>query len=538
MFSILKETKTIAGNCKGEDGKQVDESICDDDKLWQQQHVCPCQKMMLWAENWLPCRKKDTEEPIPICGSLGRRMSSSKRLPKNLCSCQQGSNRTQEEVTARREPRHRHPKDDSSGSEQSRVSINSRESGYQSSESKETDNDSDIAKDLENYANIEFVDSLQLYENTSNVLAKAGINPDEGEGGEKPVLPVKSPALSKRLPPLPPSSSRTVRSTCSNCCTNNTPEQPCHVPNYSMKIAQEGSDDVDNDNYLEMQPIMFDASKDRTNISGDYQTMYDQPEPLPLRPFLPYELSQAAPLNSHEEKVLADYSGGSVTSSPMLNKRILQKLQSKSVRSNSLAEINRNTLLKRRSTSVDSLEDRRLDGSDDDDVEDCSRTLTKKRSPSRKQSLLSKFSLRNKHKCKSSDELSPQSDRNRELLVKRTHYSVEFLNVGQRGGDDANGNDDDPCKCRRHNSVDGAEDDFPMTIKRSSSVPSKPALMDAAASPSDSGISTSFSGRQSTESYIEMQRHKSLPRRLKKDKVVCHLHHDERSQDAGKSTIF
>ncbi|KAF8765145.1 Protein Dok-7 like protein [Argiope bruennichi] len=272
-----------------------------------------------------------------------------------------------------------------------------------------------------NYANIEFAETLPLYENSNLVLSRL-----ETDDKKEAVVPNK--------PPLPPRCHMNASKKFSDsmdkdekCKCKQVSSNPNRSPKkiidkqingsaYEMMCYEKAPTHSQSDeDYLMMQPLCIKEDKaspskqilekpDSTTSNTTVSVQNDEPETeirenLPLRPFMPYSYPIAENTNSG---VPEGISGDTMSRK---NQLISEDLHIRAMRSNSLSELKKKVLMRKRSSSVDGKNNGYQ--SKDSGVESvpASPVSSPKPSVSRKNSLFSKLNLRSKEKSMSTNEI-------------------------------------------------------------------------------------------------------------------------------------
>ncbi|XP_064457837.1 uncharacterized protein LOC135368468 isoform X2 [Ornithodoros turicata] len=381
-----------------------------------------------------------------------------------------------------------------------------------------------------NYANIHFIESLSLYQNTGSLTCTRSQQDPKQSNETKLAVEAK--------PPLPPRNSSPANSKAGSttCSVENSPDRsgslkrsgvrgsPSSTCGESYEVMSfrrappENLTLVCDGNYVVMHPVEPTKQPDGKQTTTEHSDRL----PLPLRPFMPYllpcreEYPEELPPECDKSR-----KGNKACSSPFFRRRQMiaqESFQSKTTTlSSSLADLKKKVLMRRRSNSADG----RQESDETFEPDDCPTYTVQsaKTTPSKKHSLLSKLSLRSREKACNINDITPPSSvpstpnsRSLENLYKIPfHRSADCLKLK---GDFVFSEED--------LSKDGdALDDVqqgPSSIKRSSSVPCKAqSEVEQATSPSDSGVSTSLP--HSSETVCELVNngitlHSSLPRRI------------------------
>ncbi|GFY55257.1 uncharacterized protein TNIN_142041 [Trichonephila inaurata madagascariensis] len=270
-----------------------------------------------------------------------------------------------------------------------------------------------------NYANIEFAETLPLYENSNVVLSRL-----ETEDKKEPIVPNK--------PPLPPrchmnaskkfseSMDKDDKCKCKQVSVNRSPKKTAdrqmNGSAYEMMCYQKNpAYNQQDEDYLMMQPLCMKDEKssspskqitentEPSNILSvsvqNGESEVEVQENLPLRPFMPYSYPVAETLDSVTSE---NVTGDSMTRK---NQLISEDLHLRAMRSNSLSELKKKVLMRKRSSSVDGKNNGYQ--SKDSGVESVPASPVGSPRPSvtRKNSLFSKLSLRSKEKSMSTNEI-------------------------------------------------------------------------------------------------------------------------------------
>lgn len=320
-----------------------------------------------------------------------------------------------------------------------------------------------------NYANIEFAETLPLYENSNQVLSRM-------ESEDKITTP--PPCQSK--PPLPPRAQLNVSKVMSSdgkenngdkCqCKQQQPvvsrspkktglrqvngsayEMMCYEKNLGYSQNEE--------DYLLMQPLCMqdDTSSpskqtpSKSEATSDIPTNSERNEDikndtnaqsiLPLRPFMPFSYPISENVNSSLPEGI---SGDSLLRK---NQLINEDLHIRAMRSNSLSELKKKVLMRKRSSSVDGKHNGYL--SKDSGTESVPASPSGSPRPSsaqRKNSLFSKLNLRSKEKSMSTNEIAlpnpslPQQNSLHNCPKSSLHRSADCLKLNSE--DFANSDED------------------------------------------------------------------------------------------------
>lgn len=334
-----------------------------------------------------------------------------------------------------------------------------------------------------NYANIEFAETLPLYENSNLVLSRM-----EGDSSKfEPVVTEK--------PPLPPRSypnsgsgkdGEKDKCKCIRKSPKKTPVKQTNGSAYEM-MCYEKNPYGDDDDYLIMQPLCTKSDKsspsklahngpsDVAQLSQDTEkqcnkeTSNDSEPTLPLRPFMPYSYPNSEINGSTAQE------GNLIEVLSRKNQLINEDLQLRSMRSNSLSELKKKVLMRKRSSSVDGKNNgySATDANTDTESLPASPVCSPRPTVQRKHSLFSKLNLRSKEKSMSTNEIAPtvvlQNDSSSVLNTSRKnglHRSADCLKLNEEYG-----NSDD--ELNSDNSDFGVQKDPTSgpVMKRSSSVP-------------------------------------------------------------------
>ncbi|KAG8191299.1 hypothetical protein JTE90_006051 [Oedothorax gibbosus] len=488
--------------------------------------MCACQRVMLWAGNLVPCLG-----PQAATQETGWQCTKSFNNPRTWCSSQMSAvcsepHRTAEAVMTNGKVKHvlrsessvdhadtrsqsmRHPFRPRASTVSYPLTMDHSDSSQQETfnyanidfstnqESEKVLKVSDDSSTL-NYANIEFAETLPLYENSNLVLSRL-------EPEDKMAIP---PCQSK--PPLPPRAQLNVSKVMSSdskenggdkCqCKQQPPSSVNRSPKksalrqlngsaYEMmnyeKISRQSEED-----YLLMQPLCMqeDNTSPSKKINTNRSDCPSQIQPhseqncdlkeditnaqsvLPLRPFMPYSYPISENINSSLPE------GISGSSMSRKNQLINEDLQIRAMRSNSLSELKKKVLMRKRSSSVDGKNNGYL--SKDSGTESVPASPVSSPRPSniqRKNSLFSKLNLRSKEKSSSTNEIAlpplPSSRSPVSNFSKSLHRSADCLKLAS----EEFGNSDDDLNSDSSDFVlqkDSCHLSSPM--KRSRSVPCK-----------------------------------------------------------------
>ncbi|CAN7994098.1 unnamed protein product, partial [Ixodes hexagonus] len=387
-----------------------------------------------------------------------------------------------------------------------------------------------------NYANCQFIESLSLYQNTCGLSLAV-----EQQENEKTLEASKEGGASggtRTCEASPSHGGKSLESNLDNLGSLKRPKVRSSPSNssgesYELMSFRSTSDHhltvVCDGNYMAMRPI--EPCKCDENKSPNVSRSENQDTkrtPLPLRPFMPYllpceeEFAEEAPSDTEPGWRAAEGSRAQVSKKGQCNGGKSTPSKSSTL-SNSLGDLKRKVLTKRRSNSADGRqESAELSETEDYPVASPTRVCHSKE----RRSALCKLPLRNRERSGNhpvdvtppSSVPSTPNNRSMENLFRIPfHRSADCLKL--KG--DFHFSEEDL-------SVDGREAsdtrDIPsagLSIKRSSSVPCKPQSLDQVSSPSDSGVSTSLP--ESSETVCDLAGHdgimltgihSSLPTRL------------------------
>lgn len=337
-----------------------------------------------------------------------------------------------------------------------------------------------------NYANIEFTETLPLYENSNLVLSRL-------EGDD-----IKIESIVTDKPPLPPrsypNSAKNGVDKDENCkCIRKSPKKvatPSKQTNgsaYEMMCYEKNPNGTGDEDYLMMQPLSIRNDKSSPSklpkndslqfseemLEKQSNTIREtenetEPEQLPLRPFMPYSYPNSEKNGSCAQE------GNAMEALTRRNQLISEDLHLRAMRSNSLSELKKKVLMRKRSSSVDGKNNAYPTNSSAADVESlpASPVSSPRSSVQRKNSLFSKLNLRSKEKSMSTNEIAP--------AVILPHDGASALNNAHKNGlhrsadclklNEEYGNSDD--ELNSDNSDFGVQKDSTGPVmKRSSSVP-------------------------------------------------------------------
>ncbi|KFM81826.1 hypothetical protein X975_17366, partial [Stegodyphus mimosarum] len=346
-----------------------------------------------------------------------------------------------------------------------------------------------------NYANIEFAETLSLYENSNVVLSRL----ETEEKNVEHVYPDKPPLPPRSQMPTSKKNSENVnhsdlkdRCNCKQYCIRRSPKKgtlkQVNGSAYEMMCYQNPPGCTqDDDDYLMMQPLCAktENSSSPSKQSLESQNLQSAPnalgkqneetkveqgmEPaLPLRPFMPYSYPSAEMNDSSE------HDGICVESLSRKNQLINDELHLRSMRSNSLSELKKKVLMRKRSSSVDGKNNGYHQNEVGTEVESVPASpVCSPRPVQRKNSLFSKLNLRSKEKSMSTNEIAPPipiSSCNSSILNNMhksgLHRSADCLKLNE----DYVNSDDDLNSDASDFSIQ-KESSSPSSMKRSSSVP-------------------------------------------------------------------
>lgn len=332
-----------------------------------------------------------------------------------------------------------------------------------------------------NYANMEFAETLPLYENSNLVLSRL-----ESDGTKIEPFVTEKPPLPPRSYPntVPSKDSADKEDKCKYVKRSPKKVPPLGKQSngsaYEMMCYEKNPQRNGDDDYLLMQPLC--AKNDLTSPSGRVQTnslqfneekqdnlnketqKENEPEELPLRPFMPYSYP-------NPEKNGGNAQEENATESVPRKNQLINEEQLRAMRSNSLNELKKKVLMRKRSSSVDG-----KNNSNDSAVEveslPASPVCSPRPSVQRKHSLFSKLNLRSKEKSMSTNEIAPQVILHHEgsLALHNAHKNGLHRSADCLKLNEEYGNSDD--ELNSDNSDFGVQKDSSGPVmKRSSSVP-------------------------------------------------------------------
>ncbi|GIX70344.1 uncharacterized protein CEXT_133491 [Caerostris extrusa] len=450
--------------------------------------MCACQRVMLWAGSLVPClgpQRATMETGWQCTKSLSTDGCPRKWMNHATAVCSE-PHRTAEVVMKNGKPKHilRESSADIPYTSETNYANIEFPSNPDSKSVKVTDDGSSV-----NYANIEFAETLPLYENSNLVLSRL-----ESEDKKEPIVPNK--------PPLPPRCHMNAGKKLSDAldkedkckCKPSVNRSPKKTVDRQMnggsayemmcyeKNPMYGQNDED---YLMMQPLCIkdekSSSPSKQISAGSVETVpvssisiqngeSEVQENLPLRPFMPYSYPIVEALGT---SVPEDISGDSMLRK---NQLINEDLHLRAMRSNSLSELKKKVLMRKRSSSVDGKNNGYQ--SKDSGVESVPASPVGSPRPSmtRKNSLFSKLSLRSKEKSMSTNEIDlplPIPNGNQcalNTIHKNGHHrSADCLKQNEEFT-----NSDEDLNSDSSDFILQKETHSPM--KRSSSVPCRAAL--------------------------------------------------------------
>ncbi|XP_042148289.1 uncharacterized protein LOC8036032 isoform X2 [Ixodes scapularis] len=387
-----------------------------------------------------------------------------------------------------------------------------------------------------NYANCQFIESLSLYQNTCGL--SLAVQQPENEKTLEVVKEQKASAGTKTCEASPLHGSKSLESTADNAGSLKRPKVKSSPSNssgesYEVMSFRNASDYrltvVCDGNYVAMRPIE-PCKCDNENRSASVSRSENQDTkrtPLPLRPFMPYLLPCE---EEFVEEASSDEPGWKAAEGSRARffkngwSNGGKSSQTKpSALSNSLGDLKRKVLTKRRSNSADGRqESAELSETEDYPVASPTRACQSKE----RRSALSKLPLRSRERSGNhpvdvtppSSVPSTPNNRSMENLFRIPfHRSADCLKL--KG--DFHFSEEDLSANGRETSDTRDIPSAGSSIKRSSSVPCKPQPLDQISSPSDSGVSTSLP--ESSETVCELAAHdgilltgihSSLPTRL------------------------
>ncbi|XP_076361536.1 uncharacterized protein LOC143252765 isoform X2 [Tachypleus tridentatus] len=403
--------------------------------------------------------------------------------------------------------------------------------------------------DLPNYANLTFIESLPLYENSDTLLKIFPTKPCDfhslnvGEKSRKPPLyPKKTPLGPKTNTPLKDPIQKSDISDSNSIITKpsfkGTLEGLNNVVSLAgMKCSLEAED---SDNYLLMEPVVpwkltkgFSSSQGNSNTyprtlkTNNDRQKPDSPEKiitkLPLCPFIPY-LLPSKEIDSGRGRCSLNSNTDNTFVSPFQRRKNLS-FQENTSETSLFGDSKKAFFDRKRLNSAETSKNQV-----EDTKEHASRLSgSPKPSPVRKYSFFSKLPLRSKDKSHSTDEISPVSSepsspsyRPLENLQKNpAHHSADCLKLS-----DEHRLSEDELDQANCDVILSETNDSSSVIKKSSDVPCKPKCRSSQPSPSDSGVSVSLplSGDKETtlgkiSPHIVCSFHGSLPRKF--HKIQC-----------------
>lgn len=390
---------------------------CPQDSL----QTCGCHKVMLWAGSLVPCWGPGTDDTVTHASNSSPVDKDASRPPIVAVCTEPPKQATTAVDNPPRTPCNCAASGASMGASSSvtphyvNFEVINTPGGGQSFRA--TLNPADP-----NYANLEFLQTLPLYQNTESLLSKM----DSKTSG--PEIIDKEAAK----PPLPPRgfSQNGGVIALENALQASTTATLSRTPTQTAKIASSyevmsfkqnpeptTAPNQTDDNYLVMQPLCsrilepaetgFDRGETKDDEDEDIHSIA-----LPLRPFLPFTLNNVCEAQNILSTDKRTGSLNSVVRSPNLGRSsAAEEAYQRSFRSNSLEGLKRKVLMKKRSCSADSRQNNSNNANDGSEPEDNGPTEcdSPKSAPKRKNSLFSKLSLRTKEKSYSTDEISPPS---------------------------------------------------------------------------------------------------------------------------------
>ncbi|XP_054706490.1 serine-rich adhesin for platelets-like [Uloborus diversus] len=336
-----------------------------------------------------------------------------------------------------------------------------------------------------NYANIEFAETLSLYENSNLVLSRLEDENRQQVCSNKPPLPPRS-QTNGSCKSTENTQCQQCKGTC-NCkqlCFRRSPKKTLQQVNgsaYEMMCYTKNPEE----DYLLMQPIcsknekhspskqnqtQLDCFQNDTNCSNQTEKN-EEPEnspSLPLRPFMPYSYP-----------VTETNGTTNITGNPnelsRKNQLINEELHLRSMRSNSLSELKKKVLMRKRSSSVDGKNNGYITNDSGAEVESlpASPVCSPRHPVHRKNSLFSKLNLRSKEKSMSSNEIAPPivMPNGTSLILNNIHKNGLHRSADCLKLNEEYANSDDELNSDNSDFTIQKETASTTCMKRSSSVP-------------------------------------------------------------------
>ncbi|XP_022239652.1 uncharacterized protein LOC111085432 [Limulus polyphemus] len=419
----------------------------DQPKPLQQSFVqsCACHNMMSWAGNLMPCWGSDALDDKNQPSSSGQQKHELRNVVE-IPVCAEPTKRPVEVVlVGGKEPQHiilnselqTYQLDSSLPPETNRVKsseslaetkniVTSTEKishipdasinyvNFQKPRTSKSGEKYKVINEFRDYANLDFIQSLQLYENSASVLVGQPYD-------DEPVVNKASVALLNK-------DDKTHCSTeCDGKCQVFSDSKSSSIHDsesiYEMMSCQHiTSHPLESrvDNYLPMEPVdpwkslisitsisNLDLVNAEINPSDTPSKAQSTQESLPLRPFMPYFLPNKVP--DLEQENVEKSKDGSELCTPgnrLIKKKglIPEEVFFRASRSSSLGSLKKKVLKRERSNSIESRENASESREGSSRQVEVSKTL-----PGRKCSILTKLTLRTKEKSYSTDEISPSS---------------------------------------------------------------------------------------------------------------------------------
>uniref|UniRef100_A0A1B6CQJ2 Uncharacterized protein n=2 Tax=Clastoptera arizonana TaxID=38151 RepID=A0A1B6CQJ2_9HEMI len=259
----------VCTNTHNQNNHQCSRTVIDRDDM--RPVVCPCQRVMCWAENWmmLPyCRRgngiENTSAPIhkvklsgegkmPVVNSSGEIAiyATVDKSKKTRCKNAQPRNEDELNTSAISNRTDKSSKEDTNdlnvdniSSNYVNVEVSAEKQSTICAETKTTTvHDSSIPSDTINYMNIDFAHSLEYYENAKDVLSRTGISQQEFDEITHEIA--STPAEEKTIPFSFDKNGVKVCNKCGHACpSNNGPPAPQNSQPQNTK----------QDDYLMMEP--------------------------------------------------------------------------------------------------------------------------------------------------------------------------------------------------------------------------------------------------------------------------------------------
>lgn len=462
--------------------------------------ACTCSRVTCWAGSLVSCLKRTPSEDGQIApGGFFPHSGSPPHVAHPQCSSS--------DFTVCKEPR---KKDDPHHADKPTQGNN--------------------AEPCCNYANCEFIESLSLYQNTCSLSSAPHSGNDKGQSkgtreGDHLHLPLgrsESSSSPSSNVEASPDKAGTLKKATLRCSPSNTSGETYEVMSFSS--APNHLAIICDENYIAMKPLELCKCESESRCSNSSRESTDSKRtPLPLRPFMPYllpcEEEFTEDVSSDANISWKDSHGPKChVSKRSVNEKVPQSKHS--VLSNSLGDLKRKVLTKRRSNSADG----RQESEDFSETEECPTSAGMVCQARGRHVTLPKMSFHYKERAGSMLDITPPSsvpstpnNRSMENLYRIPfHRSADCLKLK---GDFSFSEEDLSKDGDAYNSHASAP--AGSNIKRSSSVPCKPQVAHQVTSPSDSGVSTSLP--ESSETVCELAvrdghhvptMHSSLPRRL------------------------